>query len=460
MVTPSHEPLVPPHDAAVPSRHDPALPSRHDATSSRRDAASSLQRDAAAAHREAGAPRQGSRESWVGKGLFAVALVFLLREAEAVLVPVAIAVVLTFLLSSPVRWLRRHGVPEVIGAGLLVGALLAAAVLIASTLAAPAAAWWQRAPAMLDEAVQQFDRLRAAIPLLAAPAPRAAPTHGGDPAAARAAPHEGTAGPPAGAGEAAAAARTADPVKERIASEGFALTGAVLRRVASFGVASAAVLILLYFLLASEHWLLSRTVEAIARRRTRALVLSGIRHAEREIGQFVGAVTLVNIGLAIACTLAFMLIGLQDPVLWGAVCGALAFVFYIGPIIAVGLLLMAGLTSFEGWAVLGPAGAFLLIHAVEANFLSPLFIARRLALSPVAVCVAVLFWGWLWGLAGALLAVPLLVGLRSACRRVRRLHLLCLYLEGGRSEPPSLRSLLRAGPRRSRRERQSSADVG
>ena len=69
---------------------------------------------------------------------------------------------------------------------------------------------------------------------------------------------------------------------------------------------------------------------------------------------------------------------------------------------------------------------------------------------PVAVFVSVLFWGWLWGLAGAVIAVPLLVGMRSVCKRNRRLRLLCVYLEGGHKEPPSLRSLLRIRPRAKR----------
>ena len=87
---------------------------------------------------------------------------------------------------------------------------------------------------------------------------------------------------------------------------------------------------------------------------------------------------------------------------------------------------------------------FIAIHAVESNIVSPLIVGRRLSLSPVSVFLSVMFWGWLWGIAGALIAVPLLIVLRSVCRRTRGLRLARRFLEGDRREaPPSLRSLLR-----------------
>ena len=74
-------------------------------------------------------------------------------------------------------------------------------------------------------------------------------------------------------------------------------------------------------------------------------------------------------------------------------------------------------------------------------------VGRRLSLSPVSVFLSVMFWGWLWGIAGALIAVPVLIALRSVCRRVRGLRLLRRFLEGERNErTPSLRSLLRRPP--------------
>lgn len=354
---------------------------------------------------------------WVGKGLLAIGLVFLLQAARPVLLPVTVAVILTFVLATPVRRLRRLGIPEVAGAALVVGMLLGAVGLTSTVLAGPAAEWWERAPTNLRQLMETFDRLRAELPLLAPPSARRTPRN---------------APPPP------------DPVKERLASEGFAFTRIVMAQVVSFSVSASATVILLYFLLASEHWLLSRTVEAIPRRRTRALVLAGVRHAQVEIGRFLATMSLINIGLGCATGLALHAIGLPNPVLWAALAAVLNFVPYIGPLVMTALLLLAGVLSFGAAGMMvAPPAAFLLLHAIESNFVSPLIVGRRLALSPLSVFLSVMVWGWLWGIAGALIAVPILLGLRTVCRRSRRFKLLCVYLDGGRTEPPSLRSLLR-----------------
>ncbi|HEX6720369.1 MAG TPA: AI-2E family transporter, partial [Burkholderiaceae bacterium] len=188
-------------------------------------------------------------------------------------------------------------------------------------------------------------------------------------------------------------------------------------------------------------------VEAIPRRRSRALLLAGLRCAQREIGRFVASLALINVGVAIATFGAMWWLGLPNPLLWGVMAGVLNFIPYIGPVIIVALLSLAGMLTFDtAGAMLAPAAMFLLIHAIESNIVSPWFVGRRLSLSPVAVFLSVMFWGWAWGIAGAMMAVPALVGLRSVCKRQRRLKLLCAYLEGGYRPVPSLRSLLR--PRR------------
>ena len=138
---------------------------------------------------------------------------------------------------------------------------------------------------------------------------------------------------------------------------------------------------------------------------------------------------------------------LPNPLLWGVIAAVLSFVPYIGPLIITGLLLMAGVSSFDTLPDrLAPALVFMLIHSVEANIVSPLIVGRRLSLSPISVFLSVMFWGWLWGIAGALIAMPVLIALRNLAQRTRRLRLLRRFLEGDRTRPPSLRSLLKLPP--------------
>ena len=386
------------------------------------------------------APPAAWHTGWVGRGLLTVAVILLLDQAQPLLLPVATAVVLTFVLSPAVRWLRRRGLPAYAGAAVLVATLLGGTTLVGSALVEPAAQWWERAPSAIERLLDRFDELRRSIPLLAPPPPAAS-----EPAAS--APPEARARQPRPRGIDIRVTDPPppprDPLKERIASEGLALTGAVLGSALSVGLSLAATVILLYFLLASEHWMLVRTVEAIPRRRTRALVLCGVRAAQREIALFIASLAVVNLGVALCTSLAMAWIGLPNPVLWGTVAGVLNFIPYLGPLMTVGLLLMAGLISFGTDLMLAPALAFIAIHAIESNLVTPWFLGRRLSLSPLSVFLSVMFWGWLWGIAGALIAVPLLVGLRSICKRNRRLRLIAIYLEGNDRNPPSLRSLIR-----------------
>ncbi|HEY4957956.1 MAG TPA: AI-2E family transporter [Caldimonas sp.] len=349
----------------------------------------------------------GSRRaaaSWLGRGLLFVAVLLLLEHARPVLLPVTIAIVFTFVLSAPVRALQRAGVHEYIGAGLVITAVLGVAMLLLMLVAAPAAAWWARAPLIVHELVEALQGWRDALFPYAPPAPLI---------------------------RAPVAVVVPDALGERLAIEGWTFTRLAIGETISFALSASATVILLYFLLASERWFVTRTVAAIRRPRTRALVLAGVRQAQRDIGLFISTMSLVNVALGVATGLALWLIGLPNPVLWGTSTAVLAFIPYLGPLLITLLLLLAGSVTFgTGFAMLGPPAAFLILHGIEANFLSPLIMGHRLRLRPVFVFLSVMVWGWLWGIAGAFLAVPLLLALRALCKRTRTLRLVCLYLDG------------------------------
>ena len=363
------------------------------------------------------------RNAWAIRGLFIIALLLLLREARSLLVPVVIALMLAFVLTPSVRRLRRLGIPEALGAALLVGALLGTGGTLAALLAEPAAQWWERAPRTLGSLISRIDRWRGEFP--------------------------GLRGTPAGGRPAGVPLEATDSVKARLASEGVALTGSLLTESARFTLSAVSTVILLYFLLASEHWLLSRCIEALpARPRLRALVLGGLRSLQRDLSRYVLTLSLINVGVGLATALAMGALDLPNPGLWGVAAALMNFIPYIGPWITAAALALAGaMTDAQGLQLLLPSAAFLSIHAVESNLVSPWLIGSRLAINPLSVFLSVLLWGWLWGLAGALIAVPLLISLRCLCRRNRKLRVIALYLSASSRPCASLRSLL--GPGRS-----------
>ena len=337
---------------------------------------------------------------WLARTLVLVAVVFLLEQARPVLLPIAIAIVFAFVLAAPVRWLRRRGLHAYAASGVVVAAVLGALVLVGALVAAPAAAWWQRAPQIVHSLVEAAQHWRDALFPYEAPA-----SLGAAPA------------PPGALGE-------------RIASEGWTFTRLAIGETLSFAVSASATIILLFFLLASEHWLVARTVTLVQGPRSRVLLRSGLRQAERDIGLFIATMSIVNVLLGVATGLALWAIGLPNPVLWATTTAVLTFVPYLGPLLVTFLLLLAGNVAFgSGFVMFAPPAAFLVLHGIEANFLSPMIMGHRLRLRPVFVFLAVMLWGWLWGIAGAFLAVPLLLALRALCQRVPRLRRVCAYLE-------------------------------
>jgi len=372
-------------------------------------------------------------------GLLAVALIVLAKFAQPVLLPVAVAIVLTFLFSPLVRRLRRYGIADAVGAAVVVVGFVTGLIVLASALAAPAATWWDRAPQGIQQLIDRAEQWRHSVPFLAAPTP-AAPARTTGRTRASEKPET----------------QTPDPVKDKIASESVALTGTLLLKAGNAGISAAATLILLFFLLASERWLVSRTVQALPERRSRVAVIGAVRAAQRDIATFLATQALINAGVGMATGLACWLIGLPNPVLWGALAGIMSFVPYLGALVTFITLFLVGALTFDtvGEMML-PALAFGAINLIESNFVTPWIVGRRLELSPLAVFLTVMLAGWLWGIAGAFIAVPFLVAVRSAARRSKALRIWATYLDRDGEEPPSMRYLL--GLRRRRATRVGAA---
>ena len=361
---------------------------------------------------------------WATRGLLLIALVFLLKEASAIVLPVLVALILTFVLAPAVRTMRHHGIPESVSAAMLVTTVVGCTVLSAALLVDPLAQWWQRAPVAVSQALNQVDRWRAAIPGFGPPQERRSSSRAAAP-------------PP-----------PADPVRERIASESVALTAQALGIGLKFLVSTAATTILLYFLLASEHWVLSRCIELLPHRpRLRAVVLGGLRAAQRDISRYVGSVSVINIGVGLVVSGTMWFVDLPNPGFWGALAALFNFIPYLGPLIMCGLLLAASLAASLGdagfAALAAPVLSYLCIHAIESNFVTPMVIGKRLSMNPLSVLLSVMFWGWLWGVAGAVLAVPLLICLRSISQRNRRMRPVAVYLRGSDRPCTPLSTLLR-----------------
>jgi predicted PurR-regulated permease PerM len=129
---------------------------------------------------------------------------------------------------------------------------------------------------------------------------------------------------------------------------------------------------------------------------------------------YLGTITLVNVSMGAAVALILWALEMPTPLMWGGIVAVLNYIPYLGPIASVLLLALGGLMAFvDPWYALLPALTFAAIHLVEANIITPSLVGRRLTINPLLILVALSFWAWVWGTTGALLAVPLLIIMKT-----------------------------------------------
>jgi predicted PurR-regulated permease PerM len=196
-------------------------------------------------------------------------------------------------------------------------------------------------------------------------------------------------------------------------------------RAAELAAETVAVVFLALLLLADGPRLRARLVAAVdagadpaeGPRRTAA----ALEAVDRAIRSYLGARVALSAGLAAALAAAYALYGLDYALLWGLLTGVLTFVPYLGS--ALGALppaLMAALQFGTPARVAGALAIYFGLLAIEGNVIGPIVLGRRLKMSPVAVLAACLFFAWLWGPVGLILAVPIAASIKAACDRSHR----------------------------------------
>ncbi|QNN68604.1 AI-2E family transporter [Sphingomonas lutea] len=173
-------------------------------------------------------------------------------------------------------------------------------------------------------------------------------------------------------------------------------------------------LLVIYFFLAG--WTAMRKQTIVSRGSFEGALTTArvIQQVVDATSTYLGTITVINVGLGALTSLILWQIGMDSPVMWGGIVAVLNYIPYLGPIVASLLLFVGGLMTFPDiWTALLPPAVFIGLHMVEANVLTPLIVGHRLTISPLAILVSLSFWAWVWGTTGALLAVPLLIILKT-----------------------------------------------
>jgi predicted PurR-regulated permease PerM len=173
------------------------------------------------------------------------------------------------------------------------------------------------------------------------------------------------------------------------------------------------VIVLLFFLLYERRDLRERVIRLAARSRI-ALAQEAIATAGAAVGHYLLLFSITNLGFGIVTGFIVWMLGLPHPEFWGALAFLLRFIPYVGVLMSATLPALVAFAVFPGWAKsFEVLASFILLDQVAAQFVEPILIGRGIGVSPVAVLVSVMYWGWLWGVPGMLLATAL-----TACLKV------------------------------------------
>ena len=344
-------------------------------------------------------------------GIFLLSLLYSLYFARDFLLPVILAFVLSFLLSPAVRWMARLRIPQMIGGGIIIVGLLGVSAYGIYRLSGPAQEWLQKAPT-------SFNAVRRKLQSLLEPVQKAQQTTAQIEKMAVLGNKEKNV--------------TTVEIKKPSLGE-FFFTGTQ-----NFLIAAGVTIVLLYFLLASGDLFLLKLVKVLPTLEDKKRAVEICREVERNISVYLWTITLVNSGLGLALAIAMHFLGMPNPALWGAMAALFNYVPYLGAatgIISLGLA--SALTFNDPMKIFLPPATYFLLSVVEGNFIMPLALGRSLALNPVIIFIWLIFWGWVWGVPGAVLAVPLLAILKIICDHLQPLSALGEFL-GKESKPASL----------------------
>jgi predicted PurR-regulated permease PerM len=325
-------------------------------------------------------------------GLFILAIFYTIYFMRAILLPLVLALLLSYLLRPIVRSLARLKIAAPFGAALV---LIAAITIIGfgiSYLAAPAASWVQKAPYSLRELQQKLSPIKQ-------PMEKVAQASGEI---------EKLATPQS------AQTKTAVEVKRHPLAE--TLVGGTPAFIASVVL----VIILLYFLLAFDGVFLRKLIKLLPTLSDKKRAVSIASEIEANISRYLFTVMAINVCLGTAVGTTVGLLGLRNPFMWGVLVAALNFVPYLGALTGIICITLGAILSFDnfGYALIFPA-VYLTFAVLEGNFITPWIMGRSLTLNPVLVLLSLTFWGWLWGIPGVMLAVPILAAFKIFCAHIK-----------------------------------------
>src|SRR3954465_12239117 len=217
-------------------------------------------------------------------------------------------------------------------------------------------------------------------------------------------------------------AQGAGPAVATVAVQGSGLNDRVFNATRTIASGLFTTLLVLFFLLVAGDPFLRPIGDILPRFKDKPQAVHISQQIQADISAYLATITVMNLGVGLATGIVTAACGVGDPVLWGTVAFLLNYIPILGPLIGVTILGFAGLLSIETlWLAFVPAGVYVLVHVIEGETITPMLLARRFTINPVLVILSLVFWYWMWGILGAILAVPMLAVIKIVCDRIEAL---------------------------------------
>ena len=334
-------------------------------------------------------------------GLFVLALFYTMYFMRAILLPLVLAVMLSYLLRPIVRAFARIKIPPSLSAALVLVIFLSLTGYGVSYLAAPASGWLEKAPFSLQQLQSKLMPLRQPVEKMAQ----------------------------ANSEIEKLAVPGDSKAKPAIEVKRHPVTDLLVARTPEFITSTALVLILLYFLLAYDGVFLTKMIKLLPTLSDKQRAVAIATEIEGQVSRYLFTVTLINVCLGVAVGTVVGFLGLRNPIMWGAMVAVLNFIPYLGALTGIVCLTLGAVLSFDSfsYALLFPA-IYLGFATLEGNFITPWVMGRSLTLNPVMILLSLIFWGWLWGIPGIILAVPILAAFKIFCSHIEPMQPLAEFL--------------------------------
>ena len=327
-----------------------------------------------------------------------LATLWALYVARSVVLPVFIACILRLLLQPIFRLCLKARMPRALASLVTIAFLVTLAVIAWIPLSGSAGTWVAKLPEAVAMLSERLSLLREPIDLVQ-----------------RLVRH---------------AERATNGAGATVAVQHFDLVGAMIEGLRAITDGLFTTVLVLFFLLVAGDKFLRRLVELLPTYRQKRQIIDISQQIENDISAYLVTVTVMNVAVGVMVAIAMYFCGMGDPLLWGVLALALNFVPILGPLVGIGLFLLVGFVSFaEDWMAILPAGLYLAIHIIEGEIVTPMLLARRFTLNPVGVILSLVFWYWMWGVPGAILAVPMLAITKIICDRISGLKPVGYMLE-------------------------------